>query len=350
MMQSVWHVVNAINAQSDNKISSWLWGTACNSRELSKEIKWMFCMLCWGNWWNLRLDTQTYRSQLCTCRMQLWQIFLLTQTQVWFELPSSLWFTRKTLVVLIMYPGSASDCLALERMSLLTRLEGGLLAPGMRLFGDNALRNLMLMAKPYSTVFGSSRDAYNLISHRFHLPPHLAHFSHTFKWFEEGWTKSIPEHALLSVVWLCISAVTLLWAHLIGFEQSSWHSDIGTTGLISLLFHLSANSWNTVGGVTVKFNASSTWQILATACQGKADLTSSWVRHMNEDRMHGRRSLQCPPAWLALSYCSYWALEMIFFTLVPCLLLYAQTLSSISASVGPFFKICSLLFIVMAGW
>jgi hypothetical protein len=43
----------------------------------------------------------------------------------------------RILDISIMYPGSSSDCLAFEGMSLFHQLENGLLAPGLCLFGDN---------------------------------------------------------------------------------------------------------------------------------------------------------------------------------------------------------------------
>ena len=61
----------------------------------------------------------------------------------------------------IMYPGSTSDCLAFEGMALFQKLEGGLLAPGLCLFGDNAYLNTPYMAMPYVNVSGGTKDSYN---------------------------------------------------------------------------------------------------------------------------------------------------------------------------------------------
>ena len=44
----------------------------------------------------------------------------------------------RILDISIMYPGSTSDCLAFEGMSLFQKLEDGILAPGLCIFGDNA--------------------------------------------------------------------------------------------------------------------------------------------------------------------------------------------------------------------
>lgn len=73
----------------------------------------------------------------------------------------------KFLEMSIQYPGLTSDCLAFEGMSLFTRLEGELLAPGLSLFGDNAYLNSMYMATPYSAVSGGSKDAYNFFTRSF---------------------------------------------------------------------------------------------------------------------------------------------------------------------------------------
>ena len=60
-----------------------------------------------------------------------------------------------------MYPGSTSDCLAFEGMALYQRLEEGLLAPGLCLFGNNAYINSLFMATPFPGASGGSKDAYN---------------------------------------------------------------------------------------------------------------------------------------------------------------------------------------------
>ena len=63
----------------------------------------------------------------------------------------------RILDISIMYPGSTSDCLAFEGMSLFRDLEEGLLAPGLCLFGDNAYLNSSYMATPYSGVSGGTK-------------------------------------------------------------------------------------------------------------------------------------------------------------------------------------------------
>jgi hypothetical protein len=60
-----------------------------------------------------------------------------------------------------MYPGSTSDCLAFERMTLFQKLESGMLAPGLCLFGNNAYLNTSYMATSNAAVSGGSKDAYN---------------------------------------------------------------------------------------------------------------------------------------------------------------------------------------------
>ena len=58
-------------------------------------------------------------------------------------------------------PGSTSDILAFESSTIYHELEGGLLAPGLCLFGDNAYINSSFMATPFSNISGGSKDAYN---------------------------------------------------------------------------------------------------------------------------------------------------------------------------------------------
>jgi hypothetical protein len=67
----------------------------------------------------------------------------------------------KILDLYILYPGSTSDILAFEGMSLFHKLENGLLAPGLCVFGDNAYINTPYMATPYAVVSGGTKDAYN---------------------------------------------------------------------------------------------------------------------------------------------------------------------------------------------
>jgi len=67
----------------------------------------------------------------------------------------------RILDISIQYPGSTSDCLAFEGMSLFQKLEDGILAPGLCLFGDNAYLNTPYMATPYAAVSGGTKDSYN---------------------------------------------------------------------------------------------------------------------------------------------------------------------------------------------
>ena len=61
----------------------------------------------------------------------------------------------------IVFPGSTSDCLAFEGVLLIRKLEDGLLAPGLCIFGDNAYLNTTYMATPYTGAVSGCRDAYN---------------------------------------------------------------------------------------------------------------------------------------------------------------------------------------------
>ena len=83
----------------------------------------------------------------------------------------------------IVYPGSTSDCLAFEGMSLFQKLENGILAPGLCLFGDNAYLNTPYMATPYAAVSGGTKDAYN-----FYLSQLRIRIECTFGIFTHRWS------------------------------------------------------------------------------------------------------------------------------------------------------------------
>mgnify|MGYP002784929136 FL=1 len=61
----------------------------------------------------------------------------------------------------IRYPASTSDCLAFESSALFGRLQSGLLAEGLCIFGDNAYLNSPFLATPYPNVSSGYKDAYN---------------------------------------------------------------------------------------------------------------------------------------------------------------------------------------------
>ncbi len=91
----------------------------------------------------------------------------------------------KFLEVSIAYPGSTSDCLAFEGMSLYARLHRGLLAPGLCRFGDNAYLNSVFMATPYSAVSGGSsgsKDAYNFYHSQLRINIECAFSMFTHRW------------------------------------------------------------------------------------------------------------------------------------------------------------------------
>ena len=61
----------------------------------------------------------------------------------------------------INYGGASSDLLAFEKSDLYRRLEGGLLADGLVLYGDNAYVNTSYMATPFPGTTRGGRDVYN---------------------------------------------------------------------------------------------------------------------------------------------------------------------------------------------
>ncbi len=66
------------------------------------------------------------------------------------------------LDISIQYPGCISNCLAFEGMSLHQKLEEGILASRLSIFGNNAYLNTAYMATPYPAgVSGGTQDLYN---------------------------------------------------------------------------------------------------------------------------------------------------------------------------------------------
>jgi hypothetical protein len=82
----------------------------------------------------------------------------------------------------IMYPGSTSDCLAFEGMTLFPKLENSVLAPGLCLFGDNAYINCHFMATPFSGNAGGSKDAYNFYHSQLQIQIECAFGILTSRW------------------------------------------------------------------------------------------------------------------------------------------------------------------------
>ena len=74
------------------------------------------------------------------------------------------------LDISIKYGGSSSDCLAFEASDLCRRLEGGLLHPGLVLFGDNAYINTHYMVTPFPNVSSGGKDDYNFYQSQVSCP------------------------------------------------------------------------------------------------------------------------------------------------------------------------------------
>ena len=82
----------------------------------------------------------------------------------------------------IVFPGSTSDCLAFEGMSLFRKLEDGLLAPGLCLFGDNAYLNTTYMATPYTGAGSGGKDNYNFYHSQVRIRIECAFGMLTHRW------------------------------------------------------------------------------------------------------------------------------------------------------------------------
>jgi hypothetical protein len=62
---------------------------------------------------------------------------------------------------MIVYSGSTSDCLALEGMSLFRKLEEGIFASGLCIFGNITYINSPYLATPYAGVSGGGAKVHN---------------------------------------------------------------------------------------------------------------------------------------------------------------------------------------------
>ena len=118
-------------------------------------------MLCWGNRWNPFLIHKPSEADCAKAGCNSGKFHCGRKHKFGLNCQAVCDSRGKFLEMSILYPGSTSDCLAFEGMSLFIQLEGGLLAPGLSLFDGNAYLNLMFMSKPFSAVSGGSKDAYN---------------------------------------------------------------------------------------------------------------------------------------------------------------------------------------------
>ena len=97
------------------------------------------------------------------------------------------------LDISINYGGSTSDVLAFESSTLCDRLENGLLAPGLNLFGDNAYLNTTFMATPFPNVSKGPKDDYNFFQSQLRIRVECA-----FGMFVQRWAilRSIIPHGI----------------------------------------------------------------------------------------------------------------------------------------------------------
>jgi hypothetical protein len=125
----------------------------------------------------------------------------------------------RILHISIVYPGSTSDCLAFEGMSLFQKLEHGILAPGLCLFGDNAYLNTPYMATPYPAVSGGTKDAYN-----FYLSQLRIRIECTFGMFTHRWAilrSAIPMNVSVQKTVALVLALAKLHNYCIDAHDSS---------------------------------------------------------------------------------------------------------------------------------
>jgi hypothetical protein len=85
--------------------------------------------------------------------------------------------------VSLVFPGSTSDVLSFESSTFFSKLDEGLLADGLCLFGDNAYINSPFMATPYSGVSGGYKDSYNFYHSQLRINIECA-----FGWLVQRWS------------------------------------------------------------------------------------------------------------------------------------------------------------------
>jgi DDE superfamily endonuclease len=115
--------------------------------------------------------------------------------------------------------GASSDCLAFERSALYKRLEEGLLAEGLCLFGDNAYLNTSYMATPYTNQHSGARDNYNFYHSQLRIKIECA-----FGMFTERWAilrSAIPMNIRINKTISLVSALAKLHNFCIDMEEGS---------------------------------------------------------------------------------------------------------------------------------
>ena len=118
-------------------------------------------MLCWGSRWNSDLDTQPSEKDCTDAGCSSGKFFCGRKKKYGLNCQAVCDVWGRILDIPILYPGSTSDCLAFKGVSLFQKLDEGILAPGLCIFGDKAYLNTPNMATPYAAVSGGTKDAYN---------------------------------------------------------------------------------------------------------------------------------------------------------------------------------------------
>jgi hypothetical protein len=132
------------------------------------------------------------------------------------------------LDISILYPGNTSDCLAFEGMSLFHRLEQGILAPELCLFGDNAYLNTAYMATPFPAVSGGSKDAYNFYHSQVRIRIECAFGMLTHRWaiLRSPIPMKVPVHKTVALV------LSLAKLHNYCIDEKEAHCDVAYSSAI----------------------------------------------------------------------------------------------------------------------
>jgi hypothetical protein len=184
MMDSVWVVVDAVNAHEEFYI------VYPESHEKQKQIAQEFCSasqanfdICVGTIDGILIWTSKPTKQDCH-EVGIGQKKFLCGRKNKFGLNCQAVSDcrGRFLDISILYGGATSDCLAFEKSSLYGKLQEGILCTGYCLFGDNAYLNSKFMATPYANVSQGPQDDYNFFHSQLRIRVECAFGMFTERW------------------------------------------------------------------------------------------------------------------------------------------------------------------------
>lgn len=183
-LESVWYVVDAVNAYKEFHIKY------PTSHEKQKQIARQFKMAskagfdnCAGTIDGILIWTQKPSTKDCArMRVGAKKFHCGRKNKFGLNCQAVSDVRGRIIDISIIYPAATSDCLAFEGSKLFADLEGGLLAEGLCLFGDNAYLNSKYMAVPFPGVSSGPRDDYNFFHSQLRIRVECAFGMLTERW------------------------------------------------------------------------------------------------------------------------------------------------------------------------